>query len=71
MKTRQEAARQAVQAGMRVAWFRLRDLCVLIRRAHRADKSAARAVFRILGAELVVADHIGLLSVPTDAADGL
>ena len=44
---------QAVEAGMRVAWFRLEDLGVLIR-AHRTDDSVTRAVSRILRAELVV-----------------
>lgn len=34
---------QAVEAGMRVAWFRLEDLGVLIR-AHRTDDNVARAV---------------------------
>jgi DNA replication protein DnaC len=61
---------QAVEAGMRVAWFRLEDLGVLIR-AHRTDDSVTRAVTRILRAELVVIDDIGLLPVATDAAEGL
>jgi DNA replication protein DnaC len=61
---------QAVEAGMRVAWFRLEDLGVLIR-AHRTDDSVTRAVPRILRAELVVIDDIGLLPVATDAAEGL
>ncbi|WP_442781230.1 ATP-binding protein [Arthrobacter sp. MMS18-M83] len=34
---------QAVEAGMRVAWFRLEDLGALIR-AHRTDDSVTRAV---------------------------
>ncbi|WP_343915031.1 ATP-binding protein [Arthrobacter pascens] len=61
---------QAVEAGMRVAWFRLEDLGALIR-AHRTDDSVTRAVARILRAELVVIDDIGLLPVATDAAEGL
>src|SRR6476469_7102090 len=61
---------QAVEAGMRVAWFRLEDLGVLTR-AHRTDDSVTRAVARILRAELVVIDDIGLLPVATDAAEGL
>ncbi|WP_454699212.1 ATP-binding protein [Arthrobacter humicola] len=61
---------QAVEAGMRAAWFRLEDLGVLIR-AHRTDDSVTRAVARILRAELVVIDDIGLLPVATDAAEGL
>jgi DNA replication protein DnaC len=58
---------QAVEAGMRVAWFRLEDLGALIR-AHRTDDSVTKAVARILRAELVVIDDIGLLPVATDAA---
>jgi DNA replication protein DnaC len=55
---------------MRVARFRLEDLGVLIR-AHCTDDSVTRAVTRILRAELVVIDDIGLLPVATDAAEGL
>ena len=61
---------QAVEAGMRVAWFTLEDLGTLIR-AHRADDSVTKAVTRILRAELVVIDDIGLLPVAADAAEGL
>ncbi|WP_272909621.1 ATP-binding protein [Arthrobacter sp. FW306-2-2C-D06B] len=50
--------------------FRLEDLGALIR-AHRTDDSVTRAVARILRAELVVNDDIGLLPVATDAAEGL
>lgn len=64
MKTLQEAAMQAVKTRMHVAWFRLGDLRVLIRRRDRPDDSATRAVCRILGAELEVIDDIGLLPVP-------
>ena len=60
----------AVQAGLRVAWFSLEDLGVLVR-AHRADDSLARAVARILRAELIMVDDIGLLAVSPDAAEGL
>jgi DNA replication protein DnaC len=60
----------AVEAGHRVAWFTLEDLGVLVR-AHRADDSLTRAVARILRAELVVVDDIGLLPVSADAAEGL
>jgi hypothetical protein len=52
------------------AWFRLEDLGVLIR-AHRTDDSATWAVAQIPYAELVVIDDLGLLAVPTDAAEGL
>lgn len=61
---------QAVEEGLRVAWFRLEDLGQLIR-AHRTDDSVTRAVNRVLRADLVVVDDIGLLPVGTDAAEGL
>jgi DNA replication protein DnaC len=60
----------AVDAGHRVAWFSLENLGVLVRR-HRADDSVTKAIGRILRAELVVVDDIGLLSVGADAAEGL
>jgi DNA replication protein DnaC len=60
----------AVEAGMKVAWFRLEDLGVLVRR-HRADDSVTKAVARVLRAELVMIDDIGLLPVAPDAAEGL
>ena len=60
----------AVNSGRRVAWFSLETLGVLVRR-HRADDSVTRAIGRILRADLVVVDDIGLLGVTTDAAEGL
>lgn len=60
----------AVQAGHKVAWFSLESLGVLVRR-HRADDSVARAIGRILRADLVAVDDIGLLPVSPDAAEGL
>ena len=60
----------AVQAGKHVAWFTLEQLGVLIRR-HRADDSVTKAIGRILRADLVVVDDIGLLPVGPDAAEGL
>lgn len=61
---------QAVEEGLRVAWFRLEDLGQLIR-AHRTDDSVTRAINRVLRADLVVVDDIGLLAVGADAAEGL
>jgi len=60
----------AVEAGLRVAWFTLEDLGVLLRR-HRADDTVTKAIARVLRADLVVVDDIGLLPVATDAAEGL
>jgi DNA replication protein DnaC len=60
----------AVEAGRHVAWFTLEQLGVFVR-AHRADDSVTRAITRILRADLVVVDDIGLLPVGPDAAEGL
>src|SRR5207245_11499587 len=59
----------AVEAGLKVAWFSLEDLGVLVRR-HRADDSVSRAVQAILRARLIVVDDIGLVPVTADAAEG-
>ncbi len=59
----------AVQQGMHVAWFTLEDLGALVRR-HRADDTVAKAITRILRAEIVIIDDIGLLAVSADAAEG-
>lgn len=61
---------QAVEAGMHVAWFTLESLGVLVRR-HRADDTVTKAIARILRADIVVVDDIGLLPVGSDAAEGL
>jgi len=60
----------AVEQGLKVAWFTLEDLGVLLRR-HRADDTVTKAVARVLRADLVVVDDIGLLPVAQDAAEGL
>jgi DNA replication protein DnaC len=60
----------AVHAGRHVAWFTLEQLGVLVR-AHRADDSVTKAITRILRADMVVVDDIGLLPVGPDAAEGL
>jgi len=66
-----EALGQAgVDAGRRVAWFTLESLGVLVRR-HRADDSVTRAIARILRADLIIVDDVGLLAVSADAAEGL
>ena len=60
----------AVETGKHAAWFTLESLGVLIRR-HRADDSLTKAITRILRADLVIVDDIGLLPVSPDAAEGL
>ncbi|HYU94524.1 MAG TPA: IS21-like element helper ATPase IstB [Actinomycetota bacterium] len=59
----------AVERGMRVAWFSLETLGGLVRR-HRVDDSVGRAIGRILRANLVVVDDVGMLPVGPDAAEG-
>jgi DNA replication protein DnaC len=61
---------QVVEAGLKVAWFTLEDLRVLLRR-HRADDTVTKAIARVLRADLVVVDNIGLLPVAQGAAEGL
>ncbi|WP_341358079.1 IS21-like element helper ATPase IstB [Georgenia sp. M64] len=61
---------QAVEQGLRVSWFTLEDLGALLRR-HRADDTVTKAIAKVLRADLVVVDDIGLLPVATDAAEGL
>ena len=61
---------QAVEAGLKVAWFTLENLGVLLRR-HRADDTVSKAIARVLRADLAVVNDIGLLPVAQDAAEGL
>jgi DNA replication protein DnaC len=62
--------RHAVEAGKHVAWSTLEALGVLVRR-HRSNDTVTKAITRILPADLVVADDIGLLPVGPDAPEGL
>ncbi|MGH3499324.1 MAG: IS21-like element helper ATPase IstB [Nocardioidaceae bacterium] len=59
----------AVDTGRAVAWFAIDDLGALVRR-HRADDSVAKAIRRIIRADLIVVDDIGMLPVSDDAAEG-
>jgi DNA replication protein DnaC len=59
-----------IETGRRVVWFTLEHLGGLVA-AHRADDTVTKAVARILRAELVVIDDIGLLPMSHDAAEGL
>ncbi len=61
---------QAVEQGLRVSWFTLEDLGALLRR-HRADDTVTKAITKVLRADLVIVDDIGLLPVATEAAEGL
>ncbi|TDB89229.1 ATP-binding protein [Micromonospora fluostatini] len=59
----------AVDRGMTVAWFTIEQLGGLVRR-HRADDSMNRAIDRIIRADLIVVDDIGLLPISSEAAEG-
>lgn len=60
----------AIEHDLRVTWLRLEDLGGLIR-AHRPDDTVSKMVTKILRADLVIVDDIGLLPVSEDAAEGL
>jgi DNA replication protein DnaC len=60
----------AVETGLHVAWFTLESLGVVVRR-HRPDDTVTKAITRILRADIVVVDDIGLLPVGAEAAEGL
>lgn len=59
----------AVDRGLTVAWFTIEQLGGLVRR-HRADDSMNRAIDRIIRADLIVIDDIGLLPISSEAAEG-
>jgi len=61
---------KVIEAGMPVAWFTLEQLGTLVR-AHRADDTLGKAIAKIVRAELIVIDDVGLLAVGADAAEGL
>ena len=60
----------AIDHGRHVSWFSLEALGALVRR-HRADDTASRAIRRILRADLIVIDDIGLLPVAAETAEAL
>lgn len=60
----------AVNNGCHVSWFSLETLGALLRR-HRADDTMGRAIKRIIRADLICIDDIGLLPVGTDTAEAL
>jgi DNA replication protein DnaC len=60
----------AIDKGKTVAWHTLESLAVMMRR-HRADDSVAKAITRLIRADLIVIDDIGMLPVAADAAEAL
>ena len=59
-----------VDAGHKVSWFSLEDLGGLVRR-HGADDTTGRAIKKIMRADVIVIDDIGLLPVATETAEAL
>jgi len=53
----------AIDRGKTVAWHTLENLAALLRR-HRADDTVNRAVGRLIRADLIVIDDIGMLQSP-------
>jgi DNA replication protein DnaC len=60
----------AIDHGKTVAWHTLESLAALLRR-HRADDTTSRAIGRLIRADLIVIDDIGMLPVAPDAAEAL
>jgi len=60
----------AIDAGHHVSWFSLETLGAIVQR-HRADDTITRAIRRIMRADLIVIDDIGLLPVATETAEAL
>ena len=60
----------AIDNGKIVAWHTLETLAQLLRR-HRADDSINKAISKLIRADLVVVDDVGLLPVSADAAEAL
>ena len=60
----------AIDRGKTVAWHTLESLAALFRR-HRADDTVAKAIGRLIRADLIVIDDIGMLPVAPDAAEAL
>jgi DNA replication protein DnaC len=60
----------AIDKGKTVAWHTLESLATLLRR-HRADNSVSKAIGRLIRADLIVIDDIGMLPVAPDAAEAL
>lgn len=60
----------AIDRGKTVAYHTLETLAALIGR-HRADDSIPKAISKLIRADLILIDDVGLLPVSTDAAEAL
>jgi DNA replication protein DnaC len=60
----------AIDKGKTVSWHTLETLAALFRR-HRADDSVSKAISKLIRADLILIDDVGLLPVSADAAEAL
>jgi DNA replication protein DnaC len=60
----------AIDRGKTVAWHTLESLAGLVRR-HRADDSVTKAIGKLIRADLLIVDDVGMLAVSADAAEAL
>jgi DNA replication protein DnaC len=60
----------AIDRGKTVAWHTLETLAQLIHR-HRADDSVNKVIGKLIRADLIIIDDVGLLPVSADAAEAL
>jgi DNA replication protein DnaC len=60
----------AIDRGKTVAWHTLETLAQLIHR-HRADDSVNKAIGKLIRADVIIIDDVGLLPVSADAAEAL
>jgi DNA replication protein DnaC len=60
----------AIDQGKTVAWHTLETLTQLLRR-HRVDDSTHKAIAKLIRADVIVIDDVGLLPIPPDAAEAL
>lgn len=59
-----------IDKGMTVAWHTLESLEALLR-GHRADGSVSKAITKLIRADLVIVDDIGMVPVSPEAAEAL
>ena len=60
----------AIDHGKQVVWQTLESLAALLRR-HRADDTISKAINRLVRADLIVIDDVGMLPVAAEAAEAL
>jgi len=60
----------AIDHGAHVSWFSLEHLGQIVRRG-RADDTTGRAIKRIMRADVIIIDDIGLLPVAAETAEAL